>query len=155
VVQSSVDLVGSFGSKYDLSVPLSPAITTNSTKICTANFTGTLFVRKTSSGKTYNTVLQYHKISYIKNRFFRKDCSKSKFRIHGMCWGGWSRAWGTVYICAEATSGEKKVFRCRKNLIQVLLLRYGSPHASPEVLHRPRSRALYILISGTYSKFAR
>jgi hypothetical protein len=57
VVQSFVDLVGSFGTKYDPSAPLSPAITTNSTKLCTNNFTGTLFVGKISSGKTYVTVL--------------------------------------------------------------------------------------------------
>jgi len=34
-------------------------------------------------------------------------------------------------------------------------LRIGSPNASPEVVHRPRSPLLYILILGTCSKFAR
>jgi len=113
VVQSSVDLVGSFGTIYDPSAPLSPAITTNSTKICTTNFTGTPvhslyekyrrgIVRKISLGKTYSTVLWCHKILYRKNQFFRKDCSKCKVRNHGMCWGGWGA--GGQCTCAQQTA---------------------------------------------------
>ena len=40
---------------------------------------------------------------------------------------------------AVATSGKKNVFRRRKN--RNLSLRCGSPNASPEVVHRPRSQS--------------
>jgi len=46
----------------------------------------------------------------------------------------------------------KNVFRHRKT--RILPLRCGSSDASPEVVRRPRSRSLDILIIGAYSKFA-
>jgi len=48
---------------------------------------------------------------------------------------------------------KKNVFRRRKN--RNLSLRCGSPNASLEVVHRPRSWSPLHLIVGTYNKFAR
>ena len=105
VVHSSVDLVGSFGTKYDPSAPLSPAITTNSTKICTTNFTSKLFVRKISLGKTYSTVLVpqnfVQKESIFQKRLLKMQSPQSWYVL------GWVRGRRTVYMCAADCIGER------------------------------------------------
>jgi len=57
----------------------------------------------------------------------------------------------------EPRRNDKIRFFLRRNTFfsRMSPLRLGSPNASPQVVHRPRSRLLYILTVGRHSKFAR
>ena len=86
---------------------LSSCLITNSTKKIRTNFTGTLFVRKISTGKTYNTVLFNHKILYIKNRFknrfFRKNSQNLK---------------SSIMVCARVGEGLGHSAETRRELLE-------------------------------------
>ena len=76
------------------------AITTNSTKICTANFTCSISAPKKLSSKTYNTFLPDHKF-VCTNKSSSKDFPKFPSLRPQAAWHVNEVSQGTEYLCAE------------------------------------------------------